>query len=311
MRLVILAAILAVFLVILGCAGAQPFACSKPYTQVGSVCCLDQNGNGICDRDEQAQAAQGNVLGGNETGGAGGIAGAQAGAKFSEWKAPDGSMTLQVPEGWKASERRTDNCTVSWEARDAAGTASAFMSNQIMVLKSESARQMYKTYGLAGIDSSPVAGYLDARQAFLQVVASLAGAKNVQLAGSDAAASQKFSQATCISGLAACDAQIFDASFDYNGTRMRGRYFMQTYDFGEGTTWWINLWGYEAPDGSWENSAGTLEKMFASASYTDEWAAKCSQVSGNGDDVVREVIKSRQAASEKSAEEWDNYIKGE
>ncbi len=230
---------------------------------------------------------------------------------FSEWKAPDGSITLQVPEGWKASERRVDNCTVSWAVQNPERTSSAFMNNQIMVFKSESARQMYKAYGMAGIDSVPVSGYLGAKQALSQVIAPLSGSSNVRVLGSDAALSSQFSQAACIPGLAACDAQAFEAAFDYKGTLMRGYYLVQTYDFGEGTTWWINLWGYEAPAADWEKTVGTAEKAFTSVKVTEEWAARCGGRPGRVEGVISEVVKSRQAAAEKSAEEWGKYIRGE
>jgi hypothetical protein len=185
------------------------------------------------------------------------------------------------------------------------------MDNQVMVLKSEDARQMYISYGMTGIDNSPVANYLGAEQAVQQIIAPLTGASNVQVTYKDAVASQQFSQVVCIVGLAACDAKIFDAAYKRNGILMRGVYFVQTYDFGEGTAWWINIWGYTSPAADWEKSSPTLETIFASAKYTDAWAAKCQQNSGSVQTTIDSVIKTRQDASDRAAEAWDNYIRGE
>ena len=242
---------------------------------------------------------------------AGAGTGEQTGLSYKEWKAPDGSITLQVPEGWKATEKQVDNCTVSWAVQNPQGTSSAFMNNQIMVLKSENARTMYKSYGMTGIDSVPVNSYLGAEQALSQIIAPLSGSSKVKVLSRDAALSSQFSQAVCIAGLAACDAQVFEAAFEYKGTPMRGYYLVQTYDFGEGTTWWINLWGYETPAADWEMSVGTLEKIFTSVKVTDGWTARCGGSSSGDSSVIGEVISSRQAASEESAAEWDKYIKGE
>ena len=228
-RLVLVSAIAAVFLFVFGCAAQQPFACNKPYIQVGSACCLDQNNNGICDKDEQANVSGGNgaAAAGTAAGVTGANASAQAGLQFSEWKAPDGSITLQVPQGWNANEKQVDNCTVSWSVKSPDGTSDAFMNNEIMVLKSESARQMYKSYGLTGIDSVPVNGYLGAEQALSQVIAPLAGSSSVKVLSRDATLSSQFSQAVCIPGFAACDAQVFEAAFENKGTQMRGYYLVQ------------------------------------------------------------------------------------
>ncbi len=58
-----LAVLVALAVVALGCiqvpqAPAAPsqnnLVCNKPYIQVGTGCCLDNNGNGICDKDEAA-----------------------------------------------------------------------------------------------------------------------------------------------------------------------------------------------------------------------------------------------------------------
>jgi len=237
-------------------------------------------------------------------------AGGDAALQFGEWTAPDGSITLLVPEGWKASEGQIDSCTVNWAALDSAESSKAFMNNQIMVLKSEDARQMYQSYGLAGVESSPVAGYLQPEQALSQVAAPLSGATNVQVASRDAALGEQLANALCMAGFSACNASAFDATFDYNGVKMHGRYFMQTYDFGEGTTWWINLWGYEAPEADWARASPIAGKILASAAYTDAWVSKCGKSSGAAG-VVDEVVKSRQAASDKAVEAWDKYIRGE
>lgn len=299
MRFAALAIAVFLFLSIFGCAGQQPQSAG-------------QTGQNQSPAQPQANGAQNvSAVQGANANGSGAGAGEGAGAVFKEWKAPDGSITLQVPEGWKANEKQADRCSVNWAVRNPAGTSSAFMTNQIMVLKSESARQIYKTYGLTGIDSVPVAGYANAEQALSGVVARLSGAANVKVLGRDAALSSQFSQAACISGLAACDAQVFEAASSYNGTLMRGYYLVQTYDFGEGATWWINLWGYETPAADWEKSVGIVEKIFTSLSVTDEWAAKCGKSQAGAEIAINEVIKSRQAASEKSAAEWDKYIRGE
>lgn len=292
MRLAILAAIVVVFLALFGCASPPAGQGQAPPVQI-------QQGQQANQAPSAPPAEVANA-------GAGG-----QGSASSEWKAPDGSITLQVPKGWAASERLTDNCTVSWEVRDAAGTSSAFMNNQVIVFKSENARQMYKAYGMAGIGNAPVGGYLGAEQALSQIIAPLSGSSNVKVLSRDAALSAQFSQAACIPGLAACDARVFEAAFNYKGVLMRGYYLVQAYDFGDGTTWWINLWGYEAQASDWEKSAGTLERIFTSVKATDKWAARCGASSGGAEGVINEVIRSRQASSEKSAEEWGKYIRGE
>jgi len=292
MRLV--AAVLIVsFLLIFGCAGQQ----APPQQAAPSAQGAQQ---AIPAQPAQTQNNNPNA----------GTGGATAELQFSEWKAPDGSLTLQLPQGWSASERQVDTCTVSWAARDSAGTGTAFMNNQVMVLKSESARQLYKSYGLTGIDSSPVAAYLQPEQALSQVVAPLSGATGVQVTSRDAALGQQLSSALCMPGLAACNMSAFDATFDYTGVRMHGRYFVQAYDFGEGAAWWINLWGYEAPEAAWEKTSSIAGKIFASANYTSEWASKCKTATG-ASGVIEDIVKSRQDSSEKSAAEWDKYIRGE
>ncbi|MFH1225617.1 MAG: hypothetical protein V1676_07520 [Candidatus Diapherotrites archaeon] len=237
-------------------------------------------------------------------------AAAAAGTQFSEWKAPDGSITLQVPAGWKATEKQVDTCTVNWSVENAAGTSSAYMANQILVFKSEDARQIYKAYGMSGIDSTPVSDYLGAEAASAQVVAPLSGSGSLQVTARDDALTQQFLQAVCISGLAACDASVFEATYENNGTSMRGKYLVQSFDLGDGMTWWVNVWGYTAPATEWGASKGTLEEIFTSVKYTEGWAAKCGQNAASTTGVIDEVIRSRQEASGKSAEEWDEYIRG-
>jgi hypothetical protein len=230
-------------------------------------------------------------------------------------------MTVQVPEGWKATEAQVDTCTVSWEVVDPEGTASAYMSNQILVLKSEDARKTYKAYGFTGaaVDNAPVSGYLNAEQAVQQIVAPMTGASNVQVTYTDAEASTQVSQVLCLPGMAACDAKVFEAAYQRNGVLMRGKYMVQAFDFGDGMSWWINIWGYTSPAADWESKEPVLEKVFNSAKYTDAWAKKCGQASGASSgggagteqDVIGEVLKNRQDAQDRAAEAWDAYIRGE
>jgi len=53
------------FILISGFNGCQKVICNKPYIQVGTECCLDNNDNAICDKDESAMnqeaAEQGTV----------------------------------------------------------------------------------------------------------------------------------------------------------------------------------------------------------------------------------------------------------
>lgn len=231
--------------------------------------------------------------------------------QFSEWKAPDGSITLQVPTGWTASEKQADTCTVNWGVQDPAGTSSAYMTNEIIVLKSEYAHQLYAQYGVTGLANAPLSAYLTAEQAVPQIIAPISGATNVQIVAWDAEATQFFARAACTVGFAACDAQVFEATYDNKGTQMRGKYMVHTYDFGEGTTWWINVWGYTAPADSWNKTKGTLEKIFSSAKYTDSWAQNCKQNAAQTSGVVNQVVKDRQAASDRTTAAWDAYIRGE
>jgi hypothetical protein len=230
--------------------------------------------------------------------------------QFESWTAPDGSITLQKPVGWTATERKVDTCTVSWAVTKPNGNMEAFMTNQILVFKSEEARQMYKQYGLTGIDAAPVSGFLGAEQAVSQILIPLSGASGFQILDRDSVTAQQFSQYVCIAGLAACDVQVFGASYSYQGTQMKGEYFVQTLDMGDGTTWWINFWGYSAPAGEWMGAKPVLEKIFSSVAYTESWASKCGNTAGEASDVINEVVKSRQQASEAAAEEWDKQISG-
>lgn len=256
-------------------------------------------------------AASGTIPTGQDGQGSGlGTGGPIEGPQFAEWKAPDGSITLQVPAGWKASERQVDTCTVNWAVNDAAGTSSAYMTNEVLVFKSEDGRKLYKAYGLTGVDGAPVSAYLTVEQAVPQIVAPLSGATDVQIFYTYAAETQQFSQAVCSLGFAACDAQVFEAAYHNNGTLMRGTYMVQTYDFGDGATWWINVWGYTAPASKWDGLKATLEKTFASARYTDAWASKCTSGNVQPADVIGQVIKDRQAASDRAAQAWDEYIRG-
>ncbi|MDO8740471.1 MAG: hypothetical protein Q7J54_02745 [Candidatus Woesearchaeota archaeon] len=51
-------------LIIGGCAQQakqQPVICNSPYIEMGTSCCLDQNNNGICDKDENSIKKQDEV----------------------------------------------------------------------------------------------------------------------------------------------------------------------------------------------------------------------------------------------------------
>jgi hypothetical protein len=235
----------------------------------------------------------------------------QASLNFSEWAAPDGSITLLVPQGWQATEWQVDTCTVSWNVLDPTGTNSAYMDNEIMVLKSEDARQMYEAYGMVGIENAPISGYLGAQEAVYQIIAPLTGASNVQITYEDANLSRQFSQALGTTGLAACDARVFEAAYYRGGILMRGRYFVQTYDFGEGTAWWINIWGYTSPAADWNVSSPVLEEIFTSAKPTASWMNRCRNNAGGIESTIDSVIQNRQEASDAAAEAWDSYILGE
>ncbi|HQT44851.1 MAG TPA: hypothetical protein PLO51_02650 [Candidatus Micrarchaeota archaeon] len=291
MRLVILAIAAILLFSIFGCAGQQAY---------------NQQNEGA-GAQNQTLPANG-TLQGNSNAGAGGVAGGDAGLAFNEWKAPDGSITLKVPAGWQASEVRVDNCTVNWAVLDPSGTKSAYMDNEIMVFKSENAKQMYEAYGLAGAGNAPISGYLGAQGAVQKIIAPLTGASNVHVTYIDLATGSTLSRALCSGLLAACDAQAFEAAYQRNGTLMRGEYMALAYDFGDGTTWWINIWGYTSPAAEWDSSSPALEKIFASAKYTDEWVARCGAGAANASSVINDVIISRQASADKAAQAWDNYM---
>lgn len=52
MRFNLIIGVLLVLIAIAGC--GQKVVCNKPYILVGTECCLDQNNNAICDKDESA-----------------------------------------------------------------------------------------------------------------------------------------------------------------------------------------------------------------------------------------------------------------
>ena len=294
MRLAILAVAAVLLFSIFGCAGLPASPAASNQSAAG-----------------QASPAQNAGAGAAPAGGAGaGGAGVPAGVSFNDWTAPDNSVTLQVPSGWQASEKQVDNCTVNWAVTDPAGTSSAYMQNEVIVLKSENARQLYKPY-VANIGQVPVAGYLMAEQATQQIIAPLTGTSDVHITYRDDALSRQFSQAVCAPGLAACDAQAFEAAYQRDGILMRGFYLVQTYDFGEGTTWWINIWGYTSPAADWNASSPTLEKTFTSVRYTDAWAGRCSAGAANASGLIGDVVAGRQAASDSAAQAWDQYILGQ
>ncbi len=145
----------------------------------------------------------------------------------------------------------------------------------------------------------------------------MTGASNVQVTYVDAEASTQVSQALCIAGMAACDAKVFEAAYYRQGVLMRGKYMVQAFDFGDGLSWWINIWGYTSPAADWESKEPVLETVFNSAKYTDAWGTKCGQASSSGaganaeGDVIDAVLKNRQDAQDRAAAAWDAYIRGE
>ncbi|MDD5148428.1 MAG: hypothetical protein PHH08_03100 [Candidatus ainarchaeum sp.] len=235
--------------------------------------------------------------------------GLESGIELKEWAAQDNSITLQIPAGWNASEKQADKCTVNWSAENPEATKSVYMNNQVLVFKSEDAKEIYKAYGLAGADSVPVAAYMIPEEAVSKIIAPLGGSSNVAIAETDYEMSSYFSQAVCIQGLAACNALVFDATYINRGIAMKGKYFVQTLDLGDGSTWWINIWGYTSPAAEWEKSKALLEQIFTSVKYTDSWKAKCEQNSESAASVINEVIKKRLESSENNAEQWDAQIR--
>ncbi len=278
-------------------ASASSIPSFSPSATVTAIATASADGaGGVVDGAETA---------GDETAGEGGL-------QFEDWTAPDGSITLQKPVGWTAVESQVDACTINWAVTNPGKTSEVFANNQILIFKSEAARQMYEQYGLTGaaIAAAPVSSYLNAEQAIAQIVAPLSDSSGFEVVARDAEASQQFSQEACFAGLAACDAQAFEAGFSHGGVAMRGAYFAQSFDLGDGGTWWINLWGYASPAAEWNASRGTLEKTFASVKYTDSWGKKCGSNADDATGIIRDVVKTRQAASEKAAQEWDEYIHG-
>jgi hypothetical protein len=57
MKTIPLVAVLVISVFAAGCIISQP-TCNEPYILVGDTCCLDQNGNGICDADETPAAPE-------------------------------------------------------------------------------------------------------------------------------------------------------------------------------------------------------------------------------------------------------------
>ena len=47
-----------IILIIIFISGCSKISCNRPYLQVGSSCCLDQNNNKVCDVDEKAGVEQ-------------------------------------------------------------------------------------------------------------------------------------------------------------------------------------------------------------------------------------------------------------
>lgn len=230
----------------------------------------------------------------------------ETGMQLSDWNASDNSITLKTPAGWTATEKQVDNCTVNWSVSDSTATKTAYMNNQILVFKSEDAREIYRTYGMQGVDQFPVSGYLVPEEAVSKIVAPLGGSSNVQITEMDTELSGQFSQAVCISGLAGCNALVFDATYENNGNSMKGKYFVQTIDLGDGYTWWINIWGYTSKASEWEESKELLETIFTSVQYTSDWSAKCQQNTNTTSSVIQEVIKKRQESMDNTVQQWNN-----
>lgn len=59
MKKIIIGLILILSLVLVGCSTeTQEVVCNKPYIKVGTKCCLDVNGNNICDKDEEEKSTK-------------------------------------------------------------------------------------------------------------------------------------------------------------------------------------------------------------------------------------------------------------
>src|SRR3989338_8145988 len=57
LRSILIAGLLLLVLLIFGCSQKQEVTCNSPYIKVGTECCLDQNRNNVCDKDETPTAA--------------------------------------------------------------------------------------------------------------------------------------------------------------------------------------------------------------------------------------------------------------
>ena len=47
-------------IILLFVSACNTLVCNKPYIQVGNECCLDENDNSICDKDEKQELSQTN-----------------------------------------------------------------------------------------------------------------------------------------------------------------------------------------------------------------------------------------------------------
>ena len=142
-----------------------------------------------------------------------------------------------------------------------------------------------------------------------QIVAPLTGASGVRITYTDESASELFSKAMCANGLAACDAEVFEAAYQRSGILMRGKYFVHTFDLGDGGTWWIGIWGYTSPAVEWNQTGPILEKIFTSIQYTEAWKTRCKAGAADPGAIARNVISNRQEAEDRAAAGWDEYIK--
>jgi len=66
MKAILFALIIISILLVSGC--VKEVTCDKPYIKVGESCCLDNNDNNICDKDETAQGQQDTAIITGETG---------------------------------------------------------------------------------------------------------------------------------------------------------------------------------------------------------------------------------------------------
>ena len=59
MKIILFALIIISIVLVSGVSGcAKETVCNKPYIKVGTECCLDNNDNSICDKDETSQSQQ-------------------------------------------------------------------------------------------------------------------------------------------------------------------------------------------------------------------------------------------------------------